>query len=112
MTSGVARFGRYRGPPAVEDLDRFFFLDDADRALVSKLRGDHLRLGLASQLVTVRYLGTFLVDALDVPHVVVEYRVLAAEEQTAALRPRANRWRVLTIHRSCERSLRTDIHDH
>lgn len=68
-----AGFGRYRGPPSQDDLDRLFFLDDADRVLVSKRRGDHMRLGFASQLVTVRYLGSFLVDALDVPHVVVEY---------------------------------------
>lgn len=69
----AAVFGRYRGPPTRADLDRLFFLDDADRVLVSKRRGDHMRLGFASQLVTVRYLGTFLVDTLDVPHVVVEY---------------------------------------
>jgi TnpA family transposase len=69
----AAGFGRYRGPPTQADLDRLFFLDDADRALVSKRRLDHMRLGFASQLVTVRYLGAFPVDVLDVPHRVVEY---------------------------------------
>ncbi len=69
----AAGFGRYDGPPSQDDLDRLFFLDDADLELVAKHRGDHMRLGFASQLVTVRYLGTFLVDPLDVPHVVVEY---------------------------------------
>lgn len=65
-------FGRYRGAPSQVDLDRLFF-DDADCVLISRRRGDHMRLGFASQLVTVRYLGTFLAEPLDVPHVVVEY---------------------------------------
>jgi hypothetical protein len=54
-------------------LERFLFLDDADRDLVATKRGDHNRLGFSLQLVTVRHLGRFLEDPLDVPTVVVDY---------------------------------------
>jgi hypothetical protein len=38
-------FGRFLGPPPVEDLRRCFLLDDEDRKLVGKRRGDASRLG-------------------------------------------------------------------
>jgi hypothetical protein len=55
-----AVYGRFTGPPEQSVLERFFFLDDADRDFVLKLRGDHSRLGFSVQLVTVRHLGRFL----------------------------------------------------
>jgi hypothetical protein len=70
----LATYGRYAaGPPDQAVLERFFFLDDADRDLVAKRRGDHDRLGWALQLVTVRHMGAFLADPLDVPLVVLDY---------------------------------------
>jgi hypothetical protein len=54
-------------------LEKLFFLDDEDRVLVGRRRGDHMKLGFALQLVTVRYVGRFLEDPLDVPGVVLDF---------------------------------------
>jgi hypothetical protein len=35
----AAAYGRYAGAPAQADLERVFFLDDDDRALVGRHRG-------------------------------------------------------------------------
>jgi hypothetical protein len=69
----AAAYGRFAGPPSQADLERVFFLDDEDRALVGQRRGQHMKLGFALQLVTVRWLGTFLEDPLDVPGEVLEF---------------------------------------
>lgn len=73
-TAEEASYGRFEAQsPEQAVLERFFFLDDADLDLVAKRRGDRNRLGFALQLVTVRHLGTFLEDPLDVPTTVVDY---------------------------------------
>ncbi len=69
----VAAYGRFVGPPERAELERFFFLDDADRALIGKRRGDHNRLGFSLQLGTARFIGLFLANPLDVPAEVVDY---------------------------------------
>ncbi|MFC6881505.1 MULTISPECIES: DUF4158 domain-containing protein [Actinomadura] len=41
----AAAYGRCAGPPPQADLERVFFLNDEDRALVGWRRGEHMRLG-------------------------------------------------------------------
>jgi len=69
----VAGYGAFVGDPSRAELDRFFLPDDRDAELIAKRRGDPSRLGFAVQLGTVRFVGRFLEDPLDVPWPVVEY---------------------------------------
>lgn len=68
----LAAYGCYTRPPTVDELDQFFVLDDEDRNLIGDKRGDANRLGFMLQLTTLRYLGKFLDDPLDVPVVVLD----------------------------------------
>jgi hypothetical protein len=59
----VGRYGRFVADPTPEELERFFFLDEAALAEVRTRRGLHNKLGWSVQWGTVRMLGTFLTDS-------------------------------------------------
>jgi len=69
----AGKYGQFVGVPSRAQLERFFFFNDADRALTEQRRRDHNRLGFGVQLGTVRFLGVFLSDPLDVPEEVLGY---------------------------------------
>ncbi|MER5322937.1 DUF4158 domain-containing protein [Streptosporangium roseum] len=70
--SEATKYGRYDGPPSRVEMEKIFFLDNEDMALIKAHRGRHIRCGFALQLVTMRYLGCFLADPLEVPNEVLD----------------------------------------
>lgn len=86
ISQSVEGYGRFGS------LSRFFHLDDEDRRLIGKRRGDHSRLGFALQVVTVRHLGMFLADPLDVPAGITTLERLVTEGRQVADR---RLWRAL-----------------
>jgi len=66
-------YGSFTGEPSPAEVERFFYLDHADRDLIARRRADHHRFEFAVQLGTVRAVGRFLENPLDVPWVAVEF---------------------------------------
>jgi hypothetical protein len=48
----AAAFGRYAGPVPVADLERFFYLEDADRGAGGRVAGGSQPAGFALQVLT------------------------------------------------------------
>lgn len=69
----AAAYGAFTSDPSPAEVERFFYLDDADRSLIARRRSDSHRLGFAVQLGTVRAVGRFLEDPLNVPWAAVEF---------------------------------------
>lgn len=70
-----ARYGAYPPEPTDAELDKYFHLDDKDQKLIAACRRDYNKLGYALQLVTVRFLGMFLANPIDVPEKVKRYLI-------------------------------------
>jgi hypothetical protein len=90
-------YARYSGSPMPEELRRFFHLNDDDLAQIKSCRGEHNRLGLAVQLSTVRFLGTFLDDPVAVPSPVVQtlalqLGIISNPDTLGAYRAGKQRW--------------------
>jgi Domain of unknown function (DUF4158) len=69
----AAGYGRFPDGLTPTELEGLFFLDDFDKDLVARRRGDENRVGFGLQVATVRALGTFLADPLDVPTEAIDY---------------------------------------
>ena len=100
-TEQEQRYGRYTGDPTPAQLACYFHLSDTDQKLIAQRRSEINRLGIAIQLSTVRFLGTFLPNPTDIPDVVVDYlakQLLACQKTGGWLPP----WR-LPVSLSSER---------
>jgi TnpA family transposase len=91
-------YGRYPDDLSQDIIANHFFLDDQDREWIATKRGDFSRLGYALQLVTVRFLGTFIINITDVPSSVIEriasqINIINYESCLSAYQGSEQRWR-------------------
>ncbi|MCI2423734.1 DUF4158 domain-containing protein [Saccharopolyspora sp. K220] len=73
LSDDQAEYGAFPASLSRSELERYFFLDDADRGLLRGKRRTHNRLGFAIQLASVGFLGRFMPDPRQVPSEVAEY---------------------------------------
>ena len=70
-------FGKYIGSPSNDQLSLYFHLNDDDKSLIETMRRPSTKLGFAVQLGTVRFLGVFPKDFMEIPLEIFQY--LAAQ---------------------------------
>ncbi len=78
-------------------LARYFHLDERDLAFINQRRGRHNRLGIALQLTSARFLGTFLTDLT---------RILPGVQQFVAVQLNIRRPEVLSRYAERDTTLR------
>jgi Domain of unknown function (DUF4158) len=67
IAAGAGDYGRFSRELSDDELAGCFFFTDDDRARIAVRRSEINRLGFALQLGTVRYLGRFLENPVEVP---------------------------------------------
>lgn len=67
------QYGTYPDELSSEQLAQYFWLDDEDKMFIFKRTEDYTQLGIALQLCTLRFLGTFLSNPIDIPKAVIDY---------------------------------------
>ena len=92
------RYGNFVSDPNPDQLARYFHLDDMDLAFVAEHRGDQNRVGIAVQLGTVRFLGTFLEDPAQTPLIAVTFvagqlKIAIADGMIGQYARKSGRWR-------------------
>jgi TnpA family transposase len=71
-TNQYSTYGQYNDTLTPEQLQTFFTLDQYDLELIKRSRSDHTQLGIAIQICTLKFLGTFLPKPTIVPEVVIQ----------------------------------------
>lgn len=56
-----------------EEMAKYFLLDDYDKFIIFKRKEPHNQVGFAVQLCTVRFIGTFLLNPIEVPDKMLDY---------------------------------------
>ncbi len=64
-------YGQYQGNPTTGQMQAYFTLEARDRQLIRNCRTNSTKVGMAVQLCTLRFLGTFLEDLSLVPENVI-----------------------------------------
>ena len=87
-----ARYNTFVDEPSLEEISRYFYLDERDRTLIRTYHGEANQLGFAVQRIALRYLGTFLEDIQGIPsgilHIIADQ--LCLHDPVAALQQYAN----------------------